>query len=274
MEDVIIMTMKKTNWIIAGIILACCLAIALSAIGMTVNQKTSAEGISPGPGISTVQGQLDSLALDATMPNSPESVRVPSVISVDIVQKGDDRISMAVANSIPSSSDAPLLAEKVLESYGGLPKDARLIDAVPRYQYKYNLTTNAVEEEYPWQTQVRYIQVLDGRSVIGTTINLGLKENGELGSLVKIWPAYGKGKVIKVVPAQRAYEKFKAYETTEKIQGNIPGGSKISNITLGYQLYGTWNSETKEPYLKPVWIFSVVTPADPEPFPLMVDAAA
>jgi len=274
MEDMITMTMKKAAWIIAGITLVCCLAIAMAVIGMPAGQKNPGEGQSPAESFSTVQGSLGSLALDAKMPDSPATVRVPSVISVDIIQKGDDKTSMAVGQSIPSASEAIGLAEKVLKPYGGLPDDARLIDAVPRYQYKYNLTTNSVEEQFPWQTQVRYTQVFDTLSVKGSTINLGLKENGELGSLVKIWPVYGESKIVNVISAQRAYEKFKAYETTEKIQGNIPEGSKISNISLGYQLYGSWNSESKEPYLKPVWIFSVVTPADPEPFPLMVDAAA
>ncbi|MDD1694787.1 MAG: hypothetical protein LUQ71_08700 [Methanoregula sp.] len=268
------MTMKLSHWIITGVALACCLVISLAVVGMPAGQKSPANVLSPGPGISTVQGQLDSLMLDAKMPDSPESVKVPLVTSVDIVQNGDDSTSMAATRSIPSPSDAPRLAEKALEPYGGIPEDAQLIDAVPRYQYKYNLTTNAIEEKYPWQTQVRYTQVFDGRSVKGTTINLGLRENGELGSLVKIWPSYGESRVVKIVPAQRAYEKFRAYETMEKIQGSIPDGSKISNITLGYQLCGSWNSESKDPYLKPVWIFSVVTPADPEPFPLMVDAAA
>ena len=220
------------------------------------------------------QGQFDSLTLNTEFPKSPESIPVYKIKSIDLIQNGNDEQSMMIRNTIPSASEAPPLAEKSLEMYGGLPSDAQLVDAVPRYQYKYNLTTMTTEEQYPWQTQVRYIQMLNGSPVIGATINLGLGENGEITSIVKAWPVYEYTGEMKIISVEKAYEKLMNHDTTEKLQGNLPEGTKINDIKFGYKLYHEGNSGIKDPYVKPVWIFYAVTPLDPEPFPLMVDATS
>jgi len=93
-----------------------------------------------------------------------------------------------------------------------LPNDAQLVDAVPRYQFRYNLTTETVEEQYPWQTQVRYIQMLNGSPVIGAGINLGIGDDGEITSIVKAWPEYDYAGEVGVISAEKAYEKLKNHD--------------------------------------------------------------
>ncbi|MFA4878088.1 MAG: two-component system regulatory protein YycI [Methanoregula sp.] len=268
------MSMKRSRLMVAGLILTSCLILGIAIIGLSMNTQNQAIVLPAEVALPGMQGQFESLTLNTDLPKSPSSIQVYSIKSIDMIQDGNGDVSMTIRKSIPSASKAPALAEKSLEKYGGLPKDAQLVDALPRYQYKYNLTTNSVEEKYPWQTQVRYIQILDGFPVIGATINLGLGENGEITSLVKAWPTYESRKEVKIISAEKAYEKLKVRDTTEKLQGNLPEGSKVTEVKLGYRLFDAWNSDAKDAYLKPVWIFSVTSPLDPEPFPIMVDATA
>jgi Zn-dependent metalloprotease len=259
---------------ILGLIVACSLISAVIVLGIQINSQNTYIVAPDKTDVSAMQWHPGSLTLDTELPKSPASVSVYKIKSIDLIQDGNAEQVMTVGDSIPSASEAPSLAENALEKYGGLPKNAQLVDAVPRYQFKYNLTTETVEEQYPWQTQVRYIQVLNGSPVIGATINLGIGDDGEITSIVKAWPEYDYAGEVGVISAEKAYEKLKNHETTDKIQGDLPEGTKITEIKLGYKLYDEWNSGVKEPYVKPVWIYYAITPLDPEPFPLMVDATA
>ena len=57
--------------------------------------------------------------------------------------------ALAVRENIPSIAEAPGLAEKALEKYGGLPADAVLERTQQVFMKKYNLKTNTVEEPVP-----------------------------------------------------------------------------------------------------------------------------
>jgi hypothetical protein len=273
MEDVILMTLKKITWMIPGLILACGMILGIAVIGLHQDFSFLSPGARQGNDLPVFQGQTGSLEIATAFPASPESVSLYRVLSIDRIEEGNETRAFSTKKAIPSAADAPALAEQDLEKYGGLPQEARLTDAVPRYISKFNLTTNSVEERYPVATQVRYVQMLNGLPVIGAGINLDLGEDNEIIRILKIWPAYeytGEGKVI---PAESGFEKLKKGDTLEKAQGSLPDDTKISEIQLGYRLVRA-GTGVKEPFLKPVWIYYAVTPLDPEPFPLVVDATA
>lgn len=267
------MTENKPKWMIPVLLLASALILGAACTGLLPRPVNSQTGSQEDTVLPVMQGQFDSLVLDTTLPASPGVMAVYKIRSVDLVRDGDETKAFSIKNSIPSANEAPALAEKALEKYGGLPEDAQLVDAVPRYLNKYNLTTELVEEKYPIGTQVRYTQVLNEFPVMGASINMDLGEDGEIIDILKTWPEYDQTGEVDIIPADKAYEKLRNSETTDRLQGSLPKGTKITKITPGYKLYNAGKQDS-EPYLKPVWIFYAVTTFDPEPFPLMVDATA
>lgn len=221
-----------------------------------------------GGTFSPIQGSMSRLVLDTDFPKAPVTVPVYVVKSVDTIQEGNEKLSMGIKKSIPSADEAPALAEKALEAYGGLPEDANLINAIPLYRSKYNLTTQTVEEKYPVRTQVRYIQKINGSPVYKSGISLMLGENGEILDIYKHWiTAYDYSGEIPVISAEQGYEKLQREETTAALQGGVPEGTRISNIELGYYF-----DEKNNKVLKPVWVYKAIMAPDMEPFNLYVDA--
>ncbi|WP_157199100.1 hypothetical protein [Methanolacinia paynteri] len=267
------MTETKPKLMIAVLLLASALILGAACTGLLSHPVNSQTGSQEDTVLPVMQGQFDSLVLDTNLPTSPEVIAVYKIRSIDLVKDGDETKAFSIKNSIPSATEAPALAEKALEKYGGLPEDAQLVDAVPRYLNKYNLTTESVEEQHPIGTQVRYIQILNELPVIGASINMNLGEEGEIIKIMKAWPEYEQTGEVDIIPADKAYEKLRNSETIDRYQGTLPKGTKITKITPGYKLYNPWKQDS-EPYLKPVWIFYAVTTFDPESFPLMVDATA
>jgi hypothetical protein len=252
------MTLRKTHWIILGLIVGCGLISGIAVLVLLQNHGYLNAGQPGGLGISGVQGGLDTLILDTEFPKSPVSVPIYKIISIDRVEEGIPEKAFSTKKTIPSADEAQAVAEKALEKYGGLPKDAQLAAARPSYRYKYNLTTNAVEEKYPVRTQVIFHQVINGSRVYGATINLDLGENGEIIDILKIWPAYEYAGEVNVIPAEQAYEKLMKGEVLSRPQGTIHEGTKITDIKPGYQVTGKENS-----LLKPIWIFYATYPPMP-----------
>jgi hypothetical protein len=273
MDDVIQMTLQKTHWIILGLILACGLILGIAVIGLHLTPLSMYVDPSAGHSISTMQGGFDALILDTEFPKSPVSIPIYTVTSIDHVEDGIEAKAFSIKKSVPSAAEAPALAEKGLEKYGSLPNDAQLDLVIPNYQYKYNLTTNTVEEKYPVGIQVMYKQMLNGLPVMGPRINIHLGENGEIIDIMKNWPTYEYVKDVNLIPSEKAYEKLMNNEAIQKPQVAISEGTKITDIKLGYEVTGEKGS-----ILKPVWIFYATDsshgPAsnDALPFPLMVNA--
>jgi hypothetical protein len=270
MEHVIEMTLRKLHWIIISLALASSLIAGAVIFGLSNGDPSSAfMGSGAGKTLFPMQGSMHTLELSADFPDVPDSVPVYVVKSVDSIHEGNEKLNFAVKKSIPTAEEAPYLAEKSLEAYGGLPKDASLINAVPLYRSKYNLTTQIVEEKYPIRTQVRYRQKINGRSVYKSGINLMLGENGEIVNIFKHWITdYEYYEDVPIISARQGYDRLKKGETTVTLQGNIPEGSKISSIELGYYF-----DEKNSKVLKPVWVFKTIMAPDLEPYNLFVDAS-
>ncbi|MCK9580086.1 MAG: two-component system regulatory protein YycI [Methanoregula sp.] len=258
------MTMDNKKWTILGLVLTFCVILGIAIVGLIPHERSD---------IPALQGGFDSLTLDSDFPTSPIVMPIYKVKSIEKINVGNEKLAYTVKKSTPSAMEAPVIAEKALEKYGGLPKEAQLIDATPRYINKFNLTTNAVEEKYPISTQVRYRQTLSGMPVIGAGIDIDLGENNEIIDIMKIWPVYERIGEVKVISPQEGFEKLKSHETTEKVQGNIPEGTKITDIKLGYKLYRA-GPEEKESHITPVWIYYASMPPAYGSMPFVVDATA
>lgn len=262
------MTLSKNKWILLCLVLTGCLiagAAIVSGCGKAVLPATSSAA---GGSLTPLQGNVGKLVLETSFPKTPAAVSLYTVKSVDTIQEVNEKSSASIKNRIPTADEAPALAEKSLEAYGGLPNDASLINAIPLYRLKYNLTTQTVEERYPVRTQVRYIQKIDGYPVYKAGISLMLGENGEILDIYKHWiTAYEMAGTTSVISAEEGYEKLRKGETTAELQGTIPEGTKISEIEFGYYL------DKKSNILKPIWVYKAIIGPDQEPFNLYVNAA-
>ncbi|OPY36103.1 MAG: YycH protein [Methanoregula sp. PtaU1.Bin051] len=246
----------KIKWLIAGIVLTC-LVIGIATIFTHQNEQKSAF---------ITQGSNEPFALNTIIPESPATAAMYKVISEDSISEGSPK-SMEIKTSIPSESEAPALAEKALERYGGLPKDAVLYKVVQNTIKKYNTKTGVIEEEYPQCTQVIYRQYIDGKPVMGAGINVELGENGELLGIHKGWRTLEYAGEVPVITAGEAYEKLKKGETLVMYQsGTI--GLKVSDIKMGYYAEPITKDQK---YYTPVWLFYAAREGQ-TPFPYPVDA--
>jgi hypothetical protein len=153
--------------------------------------------------------------------------------------------------SVISEKDAPAAAEKILEKYGGLPKDAVLRSSETSYVKRFNKTTGQEENVFPVYTDVWYRRQLDGMPVLwGGYIEVTLGENGELLELRKVWRTVEPAGTARVIPASVAFEKLLQGNDLDRTKG--PYDVSIDRIQLGY--YENPNNVSQE-YLEPVWFF-------------------
>jgi len=264
------MTPLKTKWVIISLIFASCIIAGVAVIGGYMWSGSSSDAITPGAQtLAPLQGSTEKLILESSFPKAPGTVPLYKVKSVETIQEVNEKLSLTVKNRIPTADEAPALAEKSLEAYGGLPDDASLINAIPLYRVKYNVTTGTEVEKYPVRTQVRYIQNIDGYPVFKAGISLMLGENGEILDIYKNWiTAYEKSGESTVISAEDGFKKLKEGKTSAELQGTIPTGSKVSAIEFGYYY------DKKSDDLKPVWVYKTIMGTETEPFNLYVDAMA
>lgn len=225
-----------------------------------------------GPGIPyTTQSSTGTISLSTPFPYSPATAPMYTVIAKDSIFEGSQKI-MDVKASIPSESEAVPLAEKALEKYGGLPKDAILSKVEQVSIKKYNLSSGQIEEQYPQWTQIIYEQRVNGSPVIGpgAEINIGLGENGELLQIEKAWRYLEYDKDVPIISAEEGFEKLKKGDLLESAQSSL-SGLEISEIQLGY--YAEDREHDQKAYT-PVWIFYGRHPdsSNTHPFPYVVNA--
>jgi hypothetical protein len=248
----------ETKWIITGFLLTGIIISAIVAIIPTTNKVP----------ISGTQGQATDFILECRLPESPATFPYYHVIKNESVFEGSPKV-MEIKSGIPSEADAPGLAAKSLENYGGLPEDAVLTKVVQVFLEKYNVKTGMVEEKYPQFTQVIYEQRINGSPVVGpgAEINICLGKDGELLSIEKAWRQVRYSGEVPVISAVEAYEKLQKHDLMEKPQSSL-AGITISHIKLGY--YAEHRDHDQKTYF-PVWIF-YGSKQGGEPFPYLIDA--
>jgi len=247
-----------TKWLITGIVLACAIISAAVVMVPLMNNPTAS-----GP-----QESATGFILEKNLPESPVTAPWYTVIKKESIFEGSDKL-MKVKTSIPTEEQAVPLAEKILENYGGLPKDAILLKVEQVSLEQYNVKTETVEERYPQFTQVIYEQQINGAPVIGpgAEINICLGENGEMLQIEKAWRHVESAGEISVISATEAYEKLQKRDLLVIPQSSLEG-VRISDVKLGY--YAEDREHDQKMY-SPVWIFYGYKPGG-QPFPYLVDA--
>jgi hypothetical protein len=253
---------------------------SLLVLVLTVLVGTSLiSGLNPPPPSESIPGSLEynrSITLDVPLPVSPSTVPNYRVVSVHKFSSGTGT-ALTVKKHIPSIEEAPGLAEKVLEEYGGLPADAVLEKTEQVFMKKYNLKTEMVEEQYPQYTRVAYRQYVNGSPVMGSGIAVSLGENGELLDISKDWSTLEYAGEVPVISADEAFEKLQARDLLKPIQSSL-NGYHITRVQSGYYVENDLPNSTMKEFTQnrctPVWIFYGIKPEiiDDEPFPLLVNA--
>ena len=235
-------------------------------------------GLNPPPPAGSSPGPVAydrSITLGVPLPASPATVPNYRVISVRKFSTGNETTLM-VKEHIPSIEEAPGLAEKALEKYGGLPADAVLERTEQVFMKKFNLKTGTVEEQYPQYTRVAYNHYVNGSQVMGSGIAVSLGKDGEILDISIDWSTLRYAGEIPVISANEAFEKLQARELLVPIQSSLDG-YHITRVQSGYHIgthYPDASVQTPAPNrCTPVWIFYGIKPGtDTKPFPLLINA--
>ncbi|MFA6331403.1 MAG: hypothetical protein WCX22_00485 [Methanoregula sp.] len=215
------------------------------------------------------------ITLDVPLPSSPAAVPNYRVISVQKYSSGTGT-ALAVKNHIPSTEEAPGLAKKAIEKYGGLPADAVLERTEQGFMKKYNLSTGTVEEQYPQYTQVVYRQYVNGSPIINSEISVSLGENGELLDISKDWSTLEPAGEVSVISAEEAIAKLQNRDLFIPVQCSLDG-YHITRVQYGYYIEEHLPDASGQPVppntCTPVWIFYGTKPGTiSNPFPLLINA--
>jgi PKD repeat protein len=195
--------------------------------------------------------------ISATIPDSPPMVTAYRVIlgPNDMEYYSSSNLE-EIRSSVPSEEDAPLVAQNILNNYGGLPPDAVLTESTIEYLIQMNGTTNQEMARYPISTNVQYGRKINDVPVVGdgAYINMELGDNGELLYLNKAWRTVAPDGSLSIQPVSAAIDKLR--------NGDVLNPKKdfhdvnITKIRLGYFEKGLNQSEE---FLEPAWLFRGTT---------------
>lgn len=251
------MKMDK-KWLMYGLVLVCAIICSAFIVMPLMN----------APVTSAPQGAVTGFILEKDLPAARATAPSYTVMKTESVFTGSEKL-MTVKENTPKKEEAAVIAEKILEQYGGLPDDAVLVKVEQVFLTQYNTRTQSVEEQYPQFTQVIYQQEINGAPVVGpgAEINICLGENGELLQIEKAWRHVEFAGDVPVISAAEAYEKLQERDLLVIPQSSLDG-VRISDIKLGY--YAEHREHDQEIY-SPVWIFYGSRQGG-QPFPYLVDA--
>jgi hypothetical protein len=160
-----------------------------------------------------------------------------------------------IRHNLIREEDAPDVARRILEPYGGIPPGAELNGASTDYSTTYNLTLNKVISKEPMFTSISYSQKkINGLWINGDSnrILLTLGDNGEHLWLSKIWRNYTYAGNVPVIPLDAAMEKLDLYEFLDSDWHPEAGEITIDHISQEYYARKLPNNDT---LLEPVWRF-------------------
>jgi hypothetical protein len=229
-----------------------------------------------GIGVFIYFGHLNYLSISPNSYQTPNGiVTIPislpetptNITKYLIIPQENDTIHYTVYNlaqtktGVTSETDAPIVVQKIMEQYGGLPSDAIYAGAETSYLNEYESSKipflpDTLVTQRPVSTDVGYGRRLDNISVTGNGgfIKISLGKNDELLYLKKVWRTVKPAGTEKIIPVSQAIEKL--------VRGEILNQRKCFcdlNVDRIYLAY--WENGEGEPqdYLDPVWVFSGTT---------------
>jgi PKD domain len=235
------------------IMIATLAIVIVVAVGMVIlSNPSTGTGTNNGIPGTSYKAAMGKITMASALPESRVSVSLYRVTPRD-----NDIIMLYVKQvartrpSVISEKDAPAAAIKILDNYGGLPKDAVLRSSETSYIKRFNRTTQQDEIVSPVDTDVWYRRQLDGMPVLwGGYIEVTLGEKGELLELRKVWRTVEPAGTVRVIPASVAFEKLLQGNDLDRTKG--PFDVAINRIRLGY--YENPNN-VSQAYIEPVWFF-------------------
>jgi hypothetical protein len=244
--------MVKSNSVIlvcAGLLICVCLCFTLFPIifPLSFGQKKQV------PIFATYDAPFGKLLLATNISDIPQNMTLYRVTPHD-----NDMIDYWNGNpvngpgNVTSEAEAPQVAKKILDKYGGLPEGAGPLEARTEYLERSSGIPWQPDEQIPDTTVINCQRSLDGKPVIGGFIRMELGRNGELLNLKKVWRTVTPAGTMQVIPATEALKKI--------LRGNIlnEGYPKctcdltVDKVQLAY-LENDYN-ESQE-FLEPVWVF-------------------
>jgi len=259
--------------LVISVFLSGCMILGFCMFGIT-GHETYIPSSSGDPGV--LPPDYDrSITLDVPLPESPATMPAHRVASAKKFSFGTGT-ALTIKKNIPSTEEAPGLAEKIIAMYQGLPADAVLERTDQVFMKKYNSDTQTVEEQYPQYTRVVYRQYVYGFPVMGSEIAVSLGENGELLDISKDWATLEQTGEVPVISAEEAFGKLEARDLLLPVQCSLDG-YHITRVQSGYYVETHFPDASAQPVppdtCTPVWIFYGIKPGTgSEPFPLMINA--
>jgi len=208
--------------------------------------------IIPGGNVQSDENSLvGSIIINTTVPKGPSSLPV-----YQQHYREGDKFSKKFGDdwdprpNVTSETDAPEVAKKVMEQFGGLPPDAQYSGSYTEYLEHQTRSGELIRKE-PIMTNVYYRKLIDGRPVSGDKdqINLELGENGELLNIYKSWSNLTYAGNVPIISANDAVIKLQLGDTITSWNDDSDNVF-INNITPGYHVFGEEGSITE-----PAWFF-------------------
>jgi len=226
----------KIFWIIIACIFCAGILLSLFFNNPVFNGTKPTEIIS-----ANIESPIGIVTINASAPPSSIPFFRATVRDGDVLYKALGDV-MSTKENVTSEQDAPEVAKKVMEQYGGLPPDAVFAWSETNYA-EIQTGTGEVMSKKPVTTTVAFGRRVNGLSLDGDTdgIRIELGSNGELLELRKIWRTLTYTGNVSIIPATKAVENF---ELTNHV------GVLIDTVVLRY--YETGDGDT---YLEPVWVF-------------------
>lgn len=195
--------------------------------------------------------------ISASIPEFPSTIT-----AFRITPDSNDMVYYSVSDlvktrtNVTSEVDAPIISQKILDKYGGLPPDAILNYVKTEYIYTYNFSTKQDIPTDTVSTNVQYARSLDGKPVVGdgAYINMELGDNGELLYLNKVWRTVTADGNLPIQSVSVAIDKLRTGEVINPKKD--PYNVNVTKIRLGYFEKGMNQSEE---YLEPAWLFKGTT---------------
>jgi hypothetical protein len=206
-------------------------------------------------GLSHYERMTGSLHINATV------ARYSSTLPVyrGVLREGEsvNKIFMEprACQNVTTPEEAPDVARKALEPYGGLPADAVSNGAFTQHERVYNHTLKQFVSGQPEATTISYSQkMINGLWTIGDSnyIRVDLGVNGELLRIVKEWRNYSRIGDVPIISLDTAIDRLERQELIESEWHPEAGDITIDLISPGYYAKEISKNET---ILEPLWMF-------------------
>jgi PKD repeat protein len=254
--------MKKSTLLIVviGVFLAFCGALfSINHISTTpineIGNKTVLNTAIPGFSLSHYERMSGPIFINATVAEYSNTLPVYRGVLREGESINKRFQSSRLRQNVTTPEEAPDVAKRALEPYGGLPADAESNGAFTQYSRVYNYTLGQYVSTKPMSTTISYSQKkINGLWTIGHSnyIHVELGENGEVLRIVKEWRNYTYSGEVSIISLDSGVDKLEQQDLIDSDWHPEAGDITIDLISPGYYAKETSKNET---ILEPLWMF-------------------